>query len=189
MKPVLSEAVAIDTPYGNIDTYVGRYGDRDGAFLVGFRRGKHRKAPLVRAQYGCAHGTVFKSRSCDCGSQIESSLTMLGKSNGPALFVYFKDHEAYGLGIFEKMALLRAEQKQGKSYAQLVAEDKFRAPDDSVLAVLPHILKSLKLPLEIVLLTSNLAKRTAIEAEGVQVLDCVPLGSGDVPELQRRAGG
>jgi 3,4-dihydroxy 2-butanone 4-phosphate synthase/GTP cyclohydrolase II len=56
---------------------------------------------LVRMHSECLTGDVFRSRRCDCGSQLEKALTMI-QAAGRGVVVYLKQ-EGRGIGLHNKI--------------------------------------------------------------------------------------
>ena len=125
---------------------------------------------LVRMHSECMTGDTFRSLQCDCGEQLEQSLTQINKS-GNGVFIYLRQ-EGRGIGLFEKI----------KSYAlQQKGYDTFEAnvllghhPDSRTYEKAKMVLDDLGVT-QIRLLTNNPAKVSEIEKLGIEVVERVPL--------------
>jgi 3,4-dihydroxy 2-butanone 4-phosphate synthase/GTP cyclohydrolase II len=189
----LSQAVEIATPNGPWLTRVGLFGDGPRAFMCGYPSGRPAKGnPLVRIQYGCAHGSIFQSLDCDCNAQIKASQEAIAKSQEAGLFVYFQDHEAYGLGIFEKMQIINMERRQNRHFNEIASDAHCLHLRNNVLWVVPHLLSQLGFGRAVKLMSDSVEKREALGRVGVEVVGMVSLNVPDAelsPEaLRHRAG-
>jgi 3,4-dihydroxy 2-butanone 4-phosphate synthase/GTP cyclohydrolase II len=125
---------------------------------------------LVRVHSECLTGDVFHSLRCDCGEQLESALSMI-EEEGSGVLLYLAQ-EGRGIGLLNK---LRAYNLQDQGYDTVDANVAIGAPieaRDYDLAA--HILFDLGYP-EIKLLTNNPAKVEALQEEGVDVIEQLPL--------------
>ena len=58
--------------------------------------------PMVRIHSECFTGDVVHSQRCDCGEQLEKSISMI-EDHGYGYIVYLRDHEGRGIGLTEKI--------------------------------------------------------------------------------------
>ena len=58
--------------------------------------------PLVRVHSECLTGDLLGSIRCDCGSQLDSALEIIGEE-GSGVIVYLRGHEGRGIGIGHKL--------------------------------------------------------------------------------------
>ena len=58
-------------------------------------------APLVRVHSQCMTGDVFHSLRCDCGQQLELSLSMMAEE-GAGILIY-EQQEGRGIGLMAKL--------------------------------------------------------------------------------------
>lgn len=125
----------------------------------------------LRVQYGCAYATIFHATDCDCGKQIRNSLDEIA-SYGKGIFVYFRDHEAFGLGLAEKMRIVAEEIRLGLPYDAVLRREKRRQPPAStIMWAVPKILEAIGIPRTdpFVLLSSNPEKLQSLCAEGLLI--------------------
>lgn len=127
--------------------------------------------PLVRVHSGCVTGDIFHSLRCDCYPQLQASLDRI-LTSPVGVLVYLPYQEGRGIGLVNK---IRAYALQDQGYDTVDANVAIGAPieaRDYDLAA--HILFDLGYP-EIRLLTNNPAKVEALQAEGVDVVEQLPL--------------
>lgn len=125
----------------------------------------------IRIQFGCSHGTVFRSEDCDCGDQVNSFLASMARSETNSALLYFADHEAYGAGPYEKMKVLDLEERLGLTYAELERSGKIRRASFDVIEILPFLLRKLDIDDPVILDSKSDRKRAAVRKSGVEILD------------------
>jgi 3,4-dihydroxy 2-butanone 4-phosphate synthase/GTP cyclohydrolase II len=123
------------------------------------------KTPLVRIHSECFTGDVVHSQRCDCGEQLELSISMIEK-HGYGFIVYLRDHEGRGIGLTEKIKAYQL-QDQGMDTidANLHLGHEIDARDWSDAVAIIHALKISNLQL----LTNNPNKVSALHDAGVTV--------------------
>jgi GTP cyclohydrolase II/3,4-dihydroxy 2-butanone 4-phosphate synthase/GTP cyclohydrolase II len=127
--------------------------------------------PVVRVHSGCVTGDIFHSLRCDCYPQLQSALDRILKSPVGVL-IYLPYQEGRGIGLVNK---IKAYALQDQGYDTVDANVAIGAPveaRDYDLAA--HILFDLGYPV-IKLLTNNPAKVEALQADGVKVVEQLPL--------------
>jgi GTP cyclohydrolase II/3,4-dihydroxy 2-butanone 4-phosphate synthase/GTP cyclohydrolase II len=127
--------------------------------------------PLVRVHSGCVTGDIFHSLRCDCYPQLQAALDRI-LTSPIGVLVYLPYQEGRGIGLVNK---IRAYALQDQGYDTVDANVAIGAPieaRDYDLAA--HILFDLGYP-EIRLLTNNPAKLEALQTEGVDVVEQLPL--------------
>jgi len=127
--------------------------------------------PVVRVHSGCVTGDIFHSLRCDCYPQLQAALDRI-LTSPVGVLVYLPYQEGRGIGLVNK---IRAYALQDQGYDTVDANVAIGAPieaRDYDLAA--HILFDLGYP-EIRLLTNNPAKVEALQAEGVDVVEQLPL--------------
>lgn len=123
------------------------------------------KAPMVRIHSECFTGDVVHSQRCDCGEQLERSITMI-QEHGYGFIIYLRDHEGRGIGLTEK---IKAYQLQDAGMDTIDAnlhlghEIDARDWSDAIAIVRALGLK------ELTLLTNNPNKVQALSDAGVDV--------------------
>jgi 3,4-dihydroxy 2-butanone 4-phosphate synthase/GTP cyclohydrolase II len=121
--------------------------------------------PMVRIHSECFTGDVVHSQRCDCGEQLEKSISMI-QAHGHGYIVYLRDHEGRGIGLTEK---IKAYQLQDAGMDTIDAnlhlghEIDARDWSDAIAIVRALGLK------ELTLLTNNPNKVDALRTAGIEV--------------------
>lgn len=132
--------------------------------------------PLVRLHSECITGDVFGSSKCDCGSQLQQSLELIGKEGG--ILIYLRQ-EGRGIGLANKLKAY-ALQEQGLDTVE--ANEQLGLPvDNRDYAVGFQMLKYLGIE-KIRLLTNNPMKVDALVQYGLEVVERVPLDMSPTEE-------
>jgi 3,4-dihydroxy 2-butanone 4-phosphate synthase/GTP cyclohydrolase II len=127
------------------------------------------KAPMVRIHSECITGDVFGSCKCDCGAQLEQSLSMIAAEGG--ILIYLRQ-EGRGVGLKNK---LKAYALQEQGYDTVDANLQLGLPIDSRnYAVAFQILKYMGIH-QLKLLTNNPQKIEAMRQYGIHIAERVPL--------------
>ena len=146
------------------------------ALLIGEPPGR---APLVRLHSECLTGDVLGSLKCDCGPQLGDALAAIGGA-GWGILLYLRQ-EGRGIGLVNK---LRAYSLQDQGFDTVDANLRLGFGDDERdFSVAARMLQLLSQP-EVRLLTNNPRKVAGLEAEGIRVVERVPLRSGANPHNQ-----
>ena len=122
--------------------------------------------PMVRIHSECFTGDVVHSQRCDCGEQLEKSISMI-QTHGHGYIVYLRDHEGRGIGLTEK---IKAYQLQDAGMDTIDAnlhlghEIDARDWSDAI-----AIIQALGIK-ELTLLTNNPNKVAALRTAGVEVM-------------------
>jgi 3,4-dihydroxy 2-butanone 4-phosphate synthase/GTP cyclohydrolase II len=122
--------------------------------------------PMVRIHSECFTGDVVHSQRCDCGEQLEKSISMI-QTHGHGYIVYLRDHEGRGIGLTEK---IKAYQLQDAGMdtidANLYLGHEIDARDWSDAIA---IIQALGIK-ELTLLSNNPNKVAALRTAGVEVM-------------------
>ena len=121
--------------------------------------------PMVRIHSECFTGDVVHSQRCDCGEQLEQSITAI-QNHGYGFIVYLRDHEGRGIGLTEKIKAYQL-QDQGMDTidANLHLGHEIDARDWSDAIAIIHALGLSAVQL----LTNNPNKVAALKNAGVVV--------------------
>jgi 3,4-dihydroxy 2-butanone 4-phosphate synthase/GTP cyclohydrolase II len=127
--------------------------------------GKPGATPMVRIHSECFTGDVIHSQRCDCGEQLEQSITAI-ENYGYGFIVYLRDHEGRGIGLTEKIKAYQL-QDQGMDTidANLHLGHEIDARDWSDAIAIVHALAIT----DVQLLTNNPNKVAALRNAGVAV--------------------
>lgn len=126
--------------------------------------------PLVRLHSSCLTGDVFGSLRCDCGPQLHQALNSIQEA-GQGCLLYLPQ-EGRDTGLRNKLRAY-ALQDAGLDTIDADATLGFEA-DERDFAMAAALLKHMGLS-SIRLMTNNPQKVLGLEAEGIQVVDRVPL--------------
>jgi 3,4-dihydroxy 2-butanone 4-phosphate synthase / GTP cyclohydrolase II len=126
----------------------------------------------VRVHSECLTGDVFHSLRCDCGSQLDKALSILGKQERACL-VYMRQ-EGRGIGLEAK---LKAYRLQDGGLDTVEANEKLGFAADlreyGLGAQILHYLGIRRMKL----LTNNPKKIAGLHGYGLEVVDQVPLST------------
>lgn len=127
--------------------------------------------PIVRVHSGCVTGDIFHSLRCDCYQQLQAALERI--VNSPVgVLLYLPYHEGRGIGLVNK---IRAYALQDQGLDTVDANIEIGAPIDArEYGLAADILFDLGIT-EIRLLTNNPAKVEALRAQGIKVVEQVPV--------------
>jgi 3,4-dihydroxy 2-butanone 4-phosphate synthase/GTP cyclohydrolase II len=125
---------------------------------------------LTRVHSECFTGDVLGSMRCDCGPQLDAAMRLIA-AEGRGVVLYMRQ-EGRGIGLLEK---LRAYNLQDMGYDTVDANLMLgHQPDLRDYRVAAAMLKDLGVE-SVRLLTNNPDKINGLEAEGVDVVERVPL--------------
>jgi GTP cyclohydrolase II len=137
------------------------------ALIVGSPDGS---VPVVRLHSECFTGDVLGSLKCDCGPQLHAALHAIAQARWGVL-LYLRQ-EGRGIGLINK---LRAYQLQDQGFDTVDANTRLGfAIDARDFGVAAHMLALLGIG-QVRLLTNNPAKVAGLEAEGIAVIERLPL--------------
>lgn len=125
---------------------------------------------LVRVHSECLTGDVFGSMRCDCGSQLDRALEMIGEE-GKGVLVYMRQ-EGRGIGLSNKIRAY-ALQDEGMDTVEANEHLGFK-PDQREYGIGAQILGDIGVT-HMRLITNNPNKRVGLVAHDLEVVDRVPL--------------
>ena len=131
----------------------------------------------VRIHSECMTGDVFSSSRCDCGAQLDTSLTKLQQDGG--ILIYLRQ-EGRGIGLVEKLKAYNLQDDGMNTYEANVG---LGHPEDGrSFETAVEVLKYLKVK-RIKLLTNNPDKVRAFDSvDEIEVTERLSLQVGVVPE-------
>jgi GTP cyclohydrolase II len=128
---------------------------------------------LVRLHSACFTGDVLGSLKCDCGPQLRAALGQMG-AEGAGILLYL-NQEGRGIGLANKM---RAYSLQDQGFDTVEANHRLGFEDDERdFRTGAGILRQMGVS-RLRLLTNNPAKVRMMQANGLEVVDRVPLKVG-----------
>lgn len=136
-----------------------------------------RSAPvLARLHSACFTGDLLGSLKCDCGPQLRAALAEMG-AEGAGVLLYL-NQEGRGIGLANKM---RAYSLQDQGFDTVEANHRLGFEDDERdFEIGARILTALGFG-AVRLLTNNPAKVEMMGANGIEVVERVPLKVGENP--------
>lgn len=161
----------LPTRFGPFRIYGFESEDDDEQLVALVRRplSDHRP-PLVRIHSQCMTGDIFHSLRCDCGEQLERALQKIAEA-GSGVLIY-QLQEGRGIGLMNKIHAYQL-QDQGidtvEANARLGFEADLRSYRFCALALLRLGVSRIRL------MSNNPNKIRGLEAEGLQVVERVPL--------------
>jgi GTP cyclohydrolase II len=128
-------------------------------------------APLVRLHSVCLTGDVLGSLVCDCGPQLQTSLTQIMNTEY-GILMYILNHEGRGIGLANK---IRAMELQLGGVNTVDANTALDLPVDArdylpCASVLRHLQVS-----RVRLMTNNPEKVRSLQEVGIDVVERVPV--------------
>lgn len=132
---------------------------------------------LARLHSACFTGDVLGSLKCDCGPQLRTALARMGEA-GAGVLLYL-NQEGRGIGLANKM---RAYALQDQGFDTVEANHRLGFEDDERdFRIGAALLRGLGFG-QVRLLTNNPAKVAMMQANGIEVVERVPLRAGHTAE-------
>ena len=161
-KPAIRARVKLnikdDIP-AEIISYTGLVDNKEHIAIVFNSADKQQKSPLVRVHSECLTGDLFHSSRCDCGEQLDESISIMKDKGGVILYLR---QEGRGIGLYNKLDAYLFQEQGIDTYEanrKLGFDDDERNYDDAI-----NMLKAMKVS-SIHLLTNNPLKIDAIGKE------------------------
>lgn len=170
----------LPTRFGTFQIY-GFESDEDDEQLVALVRWplSDQRPTLVRIHSQCVTGDIFHSLRCDCGEQLERALQTIAEAGSGVLLYQFQ--EGRGIGLINKLHAYQF-QDQGADTVEANARLGFEA-DLRSYRFCAEVLLRLGIS-RIRLMSNNPDKIRGLEAEGLQVVERVPLVVAPSPVSQ-----
>lgn len=155
----------------NIDAEIlsfrGLQSDKEHVAVIFQAADKTQSIPLVRMHSECLTGDVFHSSRCDCGEQLEETITKMGEHGGIILYLR---QEGRGIGLYNKIDAYRL-QSQGMDTYQ--ANNHLGFGDDlRDFTEAAQMLKALGVT-KIRLVTNNPKKIRELQEHGIEIVSVV----------------
>ncbi|SDH84442.1 3,4-dihydroxy 2-butanone 4-phosphate synthase / GTP cyclohydrolase II [Actinokineospora alba] len=184
VRPEPAEGDAVDEAISREDVAESDLMTRRGKFrAVAFRDGHEHMAlvygtptahdnVLVRVHSECMTGDIFGAMRCECGDQLDAALDRI-VSEGSGVFVYLRGHEGRGIGLLAKVRTHVLQDEQGLDTLDSATTLGFPI-DTRDYRPAAKILKHLRVR-SVRLMSNNPDKIRALEANGIAVVERVPL--------------
>ncbi len=144
-KPAIRARVKLsikgDIP-AEIISFTDLVDDKEHIAIVFNRADKQQKSPLVRVHSECLTGDLFHSSRCDCGEQLDESISIMKDKGGIILYLR---QEGRGIGLYNKLDSYLFQEKGIDTYEanrKLGFNDDERNYDDAI-----NMLKAMNLSL------------------------------------------
>ncbi len=173
-----SDTASLPTRFGEFT--VSAFRDKEGREHLALHVGDLTDAPLVRVHSECLTGDVLGSLRCDCGDQLASAMRTISEE-GRGVILYLRQ-EGRGIGLSNKIKAY-ALQDEGMDTVEANHCLGFSA-DLRDYSVAASMLLDLGVD-RLRLMTNNPHKVTNLEANGIEVVERVPLQMASRPENQR----
>lgn len=163
--------IKLPTDFGDFKM-IGYTNEIDGKEHIAIVKGKvdDGEPVLVRIHSECLTGDVFGSCRCDCGPQLQSTLSMIEEA-GKGVIVYMRQ-EGRGIGLLNKLRAYKL-QEEGFDTVEANLNLGFDA-DLRDYAISAQIIKDLGI-VSIDLVTNNPLKLDALKSHGIQINNRVPI--------------
>ena len=149
-----------DTSFKIFKSYIGS--QQHMAIIINPK--KIKKTTNIRIHSACFTGDIFHSLKCDCGEQLNQSITYMSKNNGG--IILYLDQEGRGIGLANKM---RAYSLQSRGLDTIDADHNIGFLDDERdFSVASKILSLLNVKL-VNIITNNPLKISAIKKAGIKI--------------------
>ena len=125
---------------------------------------------LVRVHSSCMTGDIFSSCRCDCGPQLQASLSQIEEKERGVLV--YMNQEGRGIGLLNKLKAYELQEK-GKDTVEANLELGFNA-DDRDYGIGAQILRYIGVS-KIRLLSNNPKKRVGLMGYGIEIVENIPL--------------
>ncbi len=154
---------------GRLATFYNLSDEKEHIALI-YKDAEKNNCPLVRIHSECLTGDVFKSAHCDCGDQLNESLSTLHQFGGILLYLR---QEGRGIGLYNK---IDAYALQAKGIDTFKANEILNFPQDlRSFKVAAEMLQALGVK-QIKLLTNNPNKVAELEKYGIKVISVINTG-------------
>lgn len=163
-------STTLTTKYGEFDVRYHHTNDGGGLSITTgeFKKGE----PLLRIHSSCLFSESFHSITCDCATQLQESLRLIGKDkNGVVVYLF---DEGRGAGLITKIKAMELERKEGID--TVGAFDRLGLPPDlRSYQVALQILNDINMSKVLKLITNNPNKKTVLENSGYKISKIVGL--------------
>jgi GTP cyclohydrolase II len=180
LRPVVSARVPLAASQaGRVHVFRPEDGSEDH-YAIEIGRPDRARPVLARLHSACFTGDVLGSLKCDCGPQLHAALGRMG-SEGAGVLLYL-NQEGRGIGLANKM---RAYSLQDQGFDTVEANHRLGFEDDERdFRLGAGLLRQLGFS-AVRLLTNNPRKIAMMQANGIEVVERVPLNVGQTEQNER----
>lgn len=165
----------LPTAYGDFEIHVFEC-DGQEHLVLSMGELNDSEAVLTRVHSECLTGDGLFSLRCDCGPQLAYAMDQISKA-GKGIIIYLRQ-EGRGIGLTEK---IKAYHLQDQGFDTFDANVKLgHLPDNRNYDMLAEVFNHFGIS-QVKLMTNNPDKISAIEKQGVKVVDRVPIQVGHNP--------
>ncbi|EKO3953976.1 GTP cyclohydrolase II [Vibrio fluvialis] len=148
-------------------SFKGLKTDKEHVAVIFKSADKTQEIPLVRMHSECLTGDVFHSSRCDCGEQLEETITKMGEHGGIILYLR---QEGRGIGLYNKIDAYRLQSQGMNTYE---ANNHLGFGDDlRDFTEAAQMLKALNVT-KIRLVTNNPKKIRELKEHGIEIVEVV----------------
>ncbi len=170
MDTEILERVFLPTSHGEFEMVAFESGIKDFPHLALVTKDLDvTQSVLTRVHSECLTGDLFGSTRCDCGEQLEESLSRINREGGAILYLR---QEGRGIGLINKMKAYNL-QDEGLDTIQANHALGFHT-DERDFNIALNMYRLLGID-KIRLLTNNPEKITAFDGSGIELVERVPL--------------
>lgn len=148
-------------------------GEEHVALSKGFDQQPIIEPILVRVHSECLTGDAFASLKCDCGPQLQATQKLINEA-GQGIILYLRQ-EGRGIGLTNK---IRAYALQDQGHDTVDANLMLNLPADARRYDMVSIMLGHFNIQQVRLITNNPLKINALQEQGINVVDRVPLTVG-----------
>ena len=181
MSTVFVAASKLPTPHGTF-TMHGFQDEATGKEHLALTMGDvgNGEPVLGRIHSECLTGDAFGSMRCDCGPQLEAAMAAVARE-GRGIILYLRQ-EGRGIGLLNKV---RAYELQDQGADTVEANERLGfAADQRTYEMCDVMLRHLGIT-KMRLMTNNLRKVNALQGLDIDVVERVPLQTGQNPHNER----
>ncbi len=177
MSVELQSACRLPTAFGDFQM-LGFWDDENQKEHIALTMGdlQNEKAVLTRIHSECLTGDALFSQRCDCGAQLSFAMKKIAE-HGAGVILYLRQ-EGRGIGLLNKVKAY-ALQDKGADTVEANESLGFGA-DQRDYSMCGPMLAELKVE-RVKLMTNNPRKVDALTALGINVVDRLPIETGQTP--------
>lgn len=175
------ESSKLPTKWGEFDMHGFEDSDKDKEHvLLSMGDVSSAEPVLARVHSECLTGDAMFSMRCDCGSQLQASLQLIAEK-GRGVLLYLRQ-EGRGIGLLNKIKAYKL-QDQGADTVEANERLGFGA-DMRDYSICKVMLAHMDIQ-QVRLMTNNPRKVNALTDQGIEVVERIPLQTGQNPHNEK----